>query len=74
MSDQTCLIEGCTQPVYAPAGTRTLCKEHFLHFVTWRRKKGGTALFQKYSAMTMNERNPMVDEWAQTVPSTLAPE
>ena len=67
MSDQTCLIGGCTQPLYAPAGTRAVCKEHFLDFVKWRRKKGGMAMFRKYSAMTMEERDPTVDEWAQTI-------
>ena len=67
MSDQTCLIGGCTQPLYAPAGTRSVCKEHFLDFVKWRRKKGGMVMFRKYSAMTMEERDPTVDEWAQTI-------
>ena len=67
MSDQNCLIGGCTQSLYAPAGTHALCKEHFLDFVTWRRKKGGVPLFRKYSAMTMQERNATVDEWAQTI-------
>ena len=64
MSNQTCLIGGCTQPVYAPAGTGSLCKEHFLDFLTWRKKKGGMPLFKKYSAMTMEERDPLVSEWA----------
>ena len=67
MSDQQCLIGGCTQPVYAPAGTRYLCKEHFLEFSMWRKKKGGMPLFRKYGAMSMEERDPTVDEWAQTV-------
>ena len=67
MSLQTCLIGGCTQQVYAPAGTRSLCKKHFSDFLTWRKKKGGMPLFKKYSAMSMEERDPFVEEWAQTV-------
>ena len=66
-SRQTCLIGGCTQPVYTPAGTRSICKEHFLDFLLWRKKKGGMPLFKKYSAMSMEERDPTVDEWAKTV-------
>ena len=67
MSKETCLIEGCTLPFYAPAGTRSLCKDHFLDFLKWRRKKGGLPMFKKYGAMTMDERDPTVDEWAKTV-------
>lgn len=67
MSDDGCLVGGCTQPVYAPAGTRALCKEHFLDFVKWRKKKGGLAMFRKYSALTMEERDPTVDEWVKTI-------
>ncbi len=67
MSSPTCLIGGCTQPVYCPAGTRSLCKEHFSDFLSWRKKKGGKPLFKKYSALSMEERDPLVDEWAQTV-------
>ncbi len=67
MSVETCLIGGCTEPVYAPAGTQSTCKEHFLLFLTWRKKKGGLGMFKKYSAMTMEERDTIVGEWAQTV-------
>ncbi|MCA9471393.1 MAG: hypothetical protein MRJ96_09800 [Nitrospirales bacterium] len=67
MSTEPCLIQGCTQPYYAPAGTRSLCKEHFLDFLNWRRKKGGLGMFKKYGAMTMDERDPTVDEWSKTV-------
>jgi hypothetical protein len=67
MNEQACFIGGCTQILYAPTGTRGLCKEHFLNFVKWRRRKGGIPLFRKYGAMTMQERDPTVDEWAQTV-------
>lgn len=66
MSNQTCLVKGCTLRVYAPAGTGSLCKEHFLSFVTWRRRKG-PAMFHKYGALSMEERNTIVAEWAKTV-------
>ncbi len=72
MTMESCVIGGCTEPLYAPAGTRSVCKEHFLHFVTWRRKKGGLGMFKKYSAMSMEERDEIVDEWAQTLFSTSA--
>ena len=67
MSTETCLIGGCTHSYYAPAGTRSLCKQHFMEFLHWRKKKGGMAMFKKYSAMTMEERDPTVDEWAKNV-------
>ena len=66
MSEQSCLIQGCTNRVYAPAGTDSLCKEHFLNFLTWRRRKG-TGMFRKYAAMTMGERDAVVLEWGKTV-------
>lgn len=66
MSEQSCLIQDCTNRVYAPAGTGSLCKEHFLNFLTWRRRKG-TGMFQKYAAMTMDERDAVVLEWGKTV-------
>ncbi|MEE8494044.1 MAG: hypothetical protein V3S25_08350 [Nitrospirales bacterium] len=66
MSEQSCLIQGCTNRVYAPAGTDSLCKEHFLNFLTWRRRKG-TGMFRKYAAMTMDERDAVVLEWGKTV-------
>ncbi|MGB0909638.1 MAG: hypothetical protein ACPGYT_04700 [Nitrospirales bacterium] len=67
MSTETCLIGGCTHAYYTPAGTRALCKLHFTEFLAWRKKKGGMAMFKKYSSMTMEERDPTVDEWAQNV-------
>jgi hypothetical protein len=70
MNTDPCLIGGCTEPVYAPAGTQTVCKEHFLHFLTWRKKKGGPGMFKKYSARPMDERDPTVEEWAQTIVQT----
>ncbi len=72
MSTETCLIGGCTESIYAPAGTHSVCKEHFLLFLTWRKKKGGLGMFKKYSAMSMDERNTIVDEWGQTVQPTTA--
>jgi hypothetical protein len=67
MNTETCLIGGCTEPLYAPAGTRSLCKEHFLAFMIWRKKKGGLGMFKKYSAQTMEERDTTVDEWAKSM-------
>jgi hypothetical protein len=63
---QRCLIEGCRARPYAPAGTGALCKEHFLSFVTWRRRKG-PAMFRSYSAMTMEQRDAVVAEWGATI-------
>jgi hypothetical protein len=61
-----CLIDGCTFKAYAPAGTGALCKDHFLQFVTWRRRKGPTMFF-KYGAMRSEERDTLVVEWQKTV-------
>jgi len=65
MSGEGCLIGGCTSKVYAPAGTGSVCKEHFIDFVKWRRKKGGMNMFRKYNALTMEERDPIVHEWGK---------
>ncbi len=65
-SDQSCLIEGCKARPYAPAGTGSLCKEHFVTFVTWRRRKG-PAMFRTYGAMTMEERDAVVAEWSANI-------
>lgn len=67
MDNQTCLIQDCQGRVYAPAGTGHLCKEHFLSFLTWRRKKG-PQMFTKYAGMTMEERDEVATEWLKTVP------
>jgi hypothetical protein len=72
MSEQGCLIDGCTARVYAPAGTGSLCKEHFVNFVTWRRRKG-PGMFHKYAAMTMEERDAVTTEWRKTVKVEEAP-
>lgn len=66
MTNHACLIQGCTLRIYAPAGTASLCKDHFLSFVTWRRRKG-PQMFHKYAAMPMGERDTIVAEWAKTV-------
>jgi hypothetical protein len=65
MSGEGCLIGGCTSQVYAPAGTGFVCKEHFIDFVKWRRKKGGMNMFRKYNALTMEERDPIVQDWGK---------
>jgi len=66
MSEQACLIDGCKARGYAPAGTGSLCKEDFLYFVKWRRRKG-SGMFHKYGAMTMDERDSVMVEWRKTV-------
>jgi hypothetical protein len=77
MHDLTCLIQGCKARVYAPAGTHSICREHFLNYLIWRRRKG-PQMFMKYAGMTMDERDPYVAEWANTIrieeaPTTSAP-
>jgi hypothetical protein len=64
--ETSCLIDGCSARVYAPGGTGALCKEHFLKFVTWRRRRG-LPMFQKYAAMTMDERDTIVAEWRKSL-------
>ena len=66
MSGQSCLIEGCQARVYAPAGTQSVCKDHFLSFLTWRRHRG-PQMFRKYAGMTMEERDQITAEWRQTL-------
>jgi hypothetical protein len=66
MSGQICLIEGCQARVSAPAGTQSVCKDHFLGFLTWRRRRG-PQMFRKYAAMTMEERDQITAEWRQTL-------
>ena len=67
MNNETCLIGGCTEPLYAPAGTRSVCKDHFLQFLAWRKKKGGLSMFKRYSAQPMEERDATVEEWENSV-------
>ena len=67
MSDHnTCLVPNCTQKPYAPAGTSAACKDHFLDFLKWRRRKGAQ-MFHSYAAMTMPERDGVASEWLKTV-------
>jgi hypothetical protein len=66
MNNERCLIEDCTNLAYAPGGTASLCKEHFINFVTWRRRRG-PVMFTKYAGMTMNERDTIVTEWRKSV-------
>ncbi len=66
MSNQTCVIQDCKAKVYAPAGTGSVCKEHFLDFLKWRRRKG-PQMFHKYAGMTMEERDTVANEWKATV-------
>ena len=61
MHDLTCLIKGCQTRVYAPAGTHSICREHFLAYLTWRRRKGPQMLM-KYAGMTREDRAPLVPE------------
>ncbi|MDD9820367.1 MAG: hypothetical protein OXR07_05755 [Nitrospira sp.] len=67
MNTQQCMIEGCANQGYAPAGTGIVCKDHFADFVTWRRKTGGKGLFRKYNGMTMVERDATVEAWKQSL-------
>lgn len=66
MNNLTCMIQGCQSKVYAPAGTQSICKEHFLNFLTWRRRKG-PQMFNLYAGMTMEQRDTVAADWAKTV-------
>jgi hypothetical protein len=72
MHDLRCMIHGCQAKVYAPAGTHSICRAHFLSYLTWRRRKG-PQMFMKYAGMTMEERDPLVAEWANTIRVEEAP-
>ncbi len=52
--------------MYAPADTHSICREHFLSYLTWRRRKG-PQMFMEYAGMKMEERDPFVAEWANTI-------
>jgi hypothetical protein len=62
----TCLVPNCRQRSYAPAGTGAACKDHFIEFLKWRRRKGAQ-MFISYAAMTMPERDGVAAEWLKTV-------
>lgn len=66
MSQLGCMIPGCQGKVYSPAGTQGVCKEHFLNFLTWRRRKG-PQMFGMYAGLSMEQRDAIVAEWQQTV-------
>jgi len=66
MNDLSCMIQGCPGKVYAPAGTQNVCKEHFLSYLTWRRRKG-PQMFTTYAGMSMEQRDPIAAEWAKTI-------
>ena len=66
MHDSICRIPDCQAKPYAPAGTRSICKDHFLNFLTWRRRRG-PQMFHKYAAMTMEERDTIAAEWQKTL-------
>ena len=67
MSEEQCMLEGCPKRAYAPSGTGQLCKDHFSDFVKWRRRKGSMSMFRKYNAMTMEERDSIVQDWGKTL-------
>jgi hypothetical protein len=64
--ESNCCIPDCQAQPYAPAGTRSVCKDHFLSFLTWRRRRG-PQMFHKYAAMTMEERDTIAAEWQKTL-------
>jgi hypothetical protein len=64
--DTRCCVANCQSRPYAPAGTQSICKDHFLSFLTWRRRKG-PQMFLKYAAMTMEERDTVCAEWQKTL-------
>ena len=72
MNELNCLIQGCRAKVYAPAGTQSVCKEHFLSFLTWRRRIG-PQMFTHYAGLTMEQRDSITAEWANTISFLEAP-
>jgi hypothetical protein len=66
MHDTRCFVPNCQAAPYAPAGTQSICKDHFLSYLTWRRRKG-PQMFLKYAAMTMEERDAVAAEWQKTI-------
>ncbi|HSA65407.1 MAG TPA: hypothetical protein VLE25_12010 [Nitrospira sp.] len=72
MNDLSCMIQGCQGRVYSPAGTQHVCKEHFLSFLTWRRRKG-PQMFTHYAGLTMEQRDSIAAEWSKTVSVVEAP-
>jgi len=66
MHDIHCCVPNCQAKPYAPAGTQSVCKDHFINFLTWRRRRG-PQMFLKYAAMTMPERDTIAAEWVKTI-------
>lgn len=66
MLDSRCCVSNCLAKPYAPAGTQSICKDHFLNFLTWRRRRG-PQMFVKYAAISMAERDIIVAEWQKTL-------
>jgi hypothetical protein len=66
MLDSHCCVPNCLERPYAPAGTRSVCKDHFLSFLTWRRRRG-PQMFLTYAGMSMEERNTITAEWIKTI-------
>lgn len=66
MHDTRCCVPNCQAGPYAPAGTQSVCKDHFLSFLTWRRRRG-QQMFMKYAAMSMPERDTVAAEWVKTI-------
>ena len=66
MNSPNCMIQGCQAKVYSPAGSQHVCKEHFLSFLTWRRRKG-PQMFIHYAGLSMEQRDPIAAEWSKTV-------
>jgi len=61
-----CCVPNCHTGAYAPAGTKSVCRDHFLTFLTWRRRRG-PQMFHTYAAMTMEQRDAVAAEWINTI-------
>jgi hypothetical protein len=66
MQDTNCRVPNCQAKPYAPAGTESVCRDHFLQFLTWRRRRG-PQMFLRYAGMTMEERDTVATEWIKTI-------
>ncbi|MDK2743322.1 MAG: hypothetical protein NDI90_10430 [Nitrospira sp. BO4] len=66
VQDINCCVPNCLAKPYAPAGTRSVCKDHFLNFLTWRRRRG-PQMFHTYAGMAMEERDTIATEWMKTI-------
>jgi len=66
MQNANCRVPNCQAKSYAPAGTQSVCRDHFLQFLTWRRRRG-QQMFHKYAGMAMEERDIVAAEWIKTI-------